>query len=33
LEDKIKNIKELLAFHMLNECDDEIFEKINKLIN
>ena len=33
LEDKIKNIKELLAFHKLNECGDEIFEKINKLIS
>ena len=32
LENKMKTIKDLLAFHMLNGCDDETLEKINKLL-
>jgi serine/threonine protein kinase len=32
LENKMKSLKDLLAFHMLNGCDDETLEKINKLL-
>ena len=32
LENKMKTTKDLLAFHMLNGCDDETLEKINKLL-
>ncbi len=32
LENKMKSTKDLLAFHMLNGCNDEILEKINKLL-
>ena len=32
LENKMKNNKDLLAFHMLNGCNDEILEKINHLL-
>jgi hypothetical protein len=32
LENKMKTIKDLLAFHMLNGCNDETLEKINKLL-
>ena len=32
LENKMKTTKDLLAFHMLNGCNDEILEKINKLL-
>jgi len=32
LENKMKTTKDLLAFHMLNGCDDNILEKINKLL-
>ena len=32
LENKMKTNKDLLAFHMLNECDDGILAKINTLL-
>ena len=32
LENKMKTTKDLLAFHMLNGCDDDTLEKINKLL-
>ena len=32
LENKMKSTKDLLAFHMMNGCDDEILEKINQLL-
>ena len=32
LENKMKTNKDLLAFHMLNECDDKTLEKINQLL-
>ena len=32
LENKMKSLKDLLAFHMLNGCDDETLLKINKLL-
>ena len=32
LENKMKSTKDLLAFHMLNGCNDEILDKINKLL-
>ena len=32
LENKMKNNKDLLAFHMLNGCNDELLEKINQLL-
>ena len=32
LENKMKSIKDLLAFHMLNGVNDDILEKINKLL-
>ena len=32
LENKMKSLKDLLAFHMLSGCDDETLEKINKLL-
>ena len=32
LENKMKTTKDLLAFHMLNGCNDEILEKINFLL-
>jgi len=32
LENKMKSIKDLLAFHMLNGDNDDILEKINKLL-
>ena len=32
LENKMKTNKDLLAFHMLNECDDGTLEKINTLL-
>ena len=32
LENKMKSIKDLLAFHMLNGCNDETLEKINVLL-
>ena len=32
LENKMKTTKDLLAFHMLNGCDDSTLEKINKLL-
>ena len=31
LENKMKNNKDLLAFHMMNGCNDELLEKINNL--
>ena len=33
LENKIKTKKDRLAFHMLSGCNDEILERINKLLN
>ena len=33
LENKMKNNKDLLAFHMLNGCNDELLNKINTLLN
>ena len=32
LENKMKNNKDLLAFHMMNGCNDELLEKINNLL-
>ena len=32
LENKMKNNKDLLAFHMLNGCNDELLERINQLL-
>ena len=32
LENKMKTTKDLLAFHMLNGCNDEVLEKINQLL-
>ena len=32
LENKMKTNKDLLAFHMLNGCNDEILERINQLL-
>ena len=32
LENKMKTTKDLLAFHMLNGCNDETLDKINKLL-
>ena len=32
LENKMKTTKDLLAFHMLNGCNDETLEKINQLL-
>ena len=32
LENKMKTTKDLLAFHMMNGCNDEILDKINKLL-
>ena len=32
LENNMKSTKDLLAFHMMNGCDDEILEKINQLL-
>ena len=32
LENKMKSTKDLLAFHMLSGCNDEILERINKLL-
>ena len=33
LENKMKTQKDLLAFHMLNGCNDELLNKINTLLN
>ena len=33
LENKMKSNKDLLAFHMMNGCNDEQLEKINQLLN
>ena len=33
LENKMKTNKDLLAFHMLNGCNDELLERINHLLN
>jgi chromosome segregation ATPase len=33
LENKMKNNKDLLAFHMLSGCTDETLNRINKLLN
>ncbi len=32
LENKMTTLKDLLAFHMLNGCNDETLEKINKIL-
>ena len=32
LENKMKTTKDLLAFHMLNGCNDQVLEKINQLL-
>ena len=32
LENKMKTTKDLLAFHMMNGCNDELLEKINNLL-
>ena len=33
LENKMKTNKDLLAFHMLNGCNDEMLERINQILN